>query len=40
MQNNILTPDSRGQLDSELKVRAGMNQTHTNHDKEHPSVEE
>ena len=34
-QHNAITPDSRAQLDSELKVRAGMNATATNHEKTH-----
>lgn len=32
-QQNTKTPDSRAQMDSELKVRAGMNMTALNHEK-------
>jgi hypothetical protein len=32
-QNHVITPDSRAQMDSELKVRSGMNATMTNHEK-------
>lgn len=33
-KNYAITPDSRAQMDSELKVRSGMNHTMTNHEKE------
>ena len=39
-KQHVITPDSRAQLDSELKVRSGMNNTMTNHERERREEEE